>query len=111
MKKRNPPRISLMNTLTVNIEKFRNVPERLRGGRRGREVSRQNQEKKLFIIIRYYSFVSLQVIEGDLFEALLACAGAGSLRKCELAASDKYACGVVLASGAMFFLASVPACG
>merc|ERR1719313_2780022 len=41
----------------------------------------------------------MQVIEGDLFEALLACAGAGSLRKCELAASDKYACGVVLASG------------
>merc|ERR1719473_431086 len=41
----------------------------------------------------------MQVIEGDLFEALLACAGAGSLKKCSLRASDKYACGVVIASG------------
>ena len=48
MKKRNPPRISLMYTLTVNTEKFRNVSERPGGGRRGREVSRLNQEKKYF---------------------------------------------------------------
>merc|ERR1719440_2673034 len=41
----------------------------------------------------------MQVLEGDLFEALLACAGAGSLLNCELQVSDKYACGVVLASG------------
>merc|ERR1719473_1083967 len=41
----------------------------------------------------------MQVIEGDLFEALLACAGEGSLLKCELQVSEKCACGVVLASG------------
>merc|ERR1719379_2467330 len=41
----------------------------------------------------------MQVIEGDLFEALLACSGAGSLPKSDLRLSDKAACGVVLASG------------
>ena len=39
------------------------------------------------------------MLEGDLFEALLACAGAGSLKKCSLRVSDKFACGVVIASG------------
>merc|ERR1719473_2559260 len=41
----------------------------------------------------------MQVIDGDLFVALLACAGAGNLLKCELQISDKFACGVVIASG------------
>ena len=39
----------------------------------------------------------MQVIEGDLFEALLACAGEGSLLNCELQVSEKCACGVYVA--------------
>jgi phosphoribosylamine--glycine ligase/phosphoribosylaminoimidazole synthetase len=40
----------------------------------------------------------MQVLEGDLYEALLACAGVGDLTTCELAAGDMAACCVVLAS-------------